>query len=175
MLIFFAIAIAGFIVVAGGAVFGDHGHDFHTVDHGGDHDGLVSVFSPRVIGTFIMGFGAGGTIAVYAGAHTMVASLVGLGVGIMLGIVMYAITSMFYAQQSNTVVRADEVVGRTGIVTIAIDPGSIGKVEVVIGDLRRDFLARAADRSKSLARGQSIKVTAHHGSEVTVEAVSEAV
>src|SRR4051794_12782490 len=99
MLIFFAIAIAGFIVVAGGAVFGDHGHDVHTADHG-DHDGIVSIFSPRVIGTFIMGFGAGGTIAVYGGAQTMGASFAGLGVGVVLGVVMYAITSMFYAQQS---------------------------------------------------------------------------
>ncbi len=176
MLIFFAIAVAGFIVVAGGALFGDHGHDAgHGVDHGGDHDSIVSVFSPRVIGTFIMGFGAGGTIAVYSGAGTMAASFAGLGVGVALGGVMYLITSMFYSQQSTTIVRMDEVVGRTGIVTVAIDPGSVGKVEVAIGDLRRDYLARAADRSKALGRGQSVKVTAHHGSELTVEAVSEAV
>jgi membrane protein implicated in regulation of membrane protease activity len=176
MLIFFSIAVAGFIVVAGGALFGDHGHDIgHGFDHGGDHDAIVSVFSPRVIGTFIMGFGAGGTIAVYAGAQTMGASLVGLGVGVVLGVVMYLITAMFYGQQSNTVVRTEDVVGRIGVVTVAIDPGSVGKVEVVIGELRRDYLARAADRTRALARGQSIKVTARHGTEVIVEAVSEAV
>jgi membrane protein implicated in regulation of membrane protease activity len=176
MLIFFSIAVAGFIVVAGGALFGDHGHDMgHGVDHGGDHDAIVSVFSPRVIGTFVMGFGAGGTIAVYGGAQPMAASLVGLGVGCVLGVVMYLITTMFYSQQSNTVVRMDDVVGRTGIVTVAIDPGSVGKVEVVVGDLRRDYLARAADRTKSLARGQSVTIRAYHGSEVTVAAVPEAV
>jgi len=176
MLIFFAIAIAGFIIVGGGAVFGhDHGHDLgHGVDHAGDHDAIVSVFSPRVIGTFIMGFGAGGAIAVYGGASTIMASLAGIGVGFLLGIVMYLIMRMFYTEQSTTVVRVDDAVGRIGIVMVPIDAGSVGKVEVRIGDLRRDFLARGADRTKPLARGQSVRVTAHHGGELTVEAVWEA-
>ena len=40
MLIFFAIAIAGFIIVGGGALFGHgDGHDIgHGADHAGDHD-----------------------------------------------------------------------------------------------------------------------------------------
>jgi membrane protein implicated in regulation of membrane protease activity len=175
MLIFFAIAIAGFIIVGGGALFGHgDGHDIgHGADHAGDHDAVVSVFSPRVIGTFIMGFGAGGTIAVYSGTSTMAASLAGVGVGFLLGLVMYLITRMFYSEQSTTVVRIEETVGRIGIVTVPIDAGSVGKVEVQIGDLRRDFLARAADRTKSLARGQSVRVTAHLGSELTVETDSE--
>jgi hypothetical protein len=66
MFVFIAIAAAGFILLLGGSVFGhDHDHDAH-VDH--EHDGegadepTVSIFSIKVLATFVMGFGAGGAI-----------------------------------------------------------------------------------------------------------------
>jgi hypothetical protein len=71
--------------VAGGFLFGhDHDHDFshdfdHDVDHGGGPDtgGVISIFSTRVVFTFIMGFGAAGAIANSYGANHLIASLIG--------------------------------------------------------------------------------------------------
>ena len=62
MLIFLAIMTAGLIILIGGFLFG-HDHDADHGDHGhdGGHDSepAVSIFSTKVIGTFIMGFGGG--------------------------------------------------------------------------------------------------------------------
>jgi hypothetical protein len=94
MFVFIAIAAAGFILLLGGSVFGhDHDHDAH-VDH--DHDGegadepTVSIFSIKVLATFVMGFGAGGAIAAYYNAGPLAATGVGFGTGVILALLMYA-------------------------------------------------------------------------------------
>ena len=71
MIIFFTIAVIAFLYVlitsiAGHAhdlgsdiIHGDLGHD----DDGGDNGHITSIFSSRVIATFLMGFGATGGVA----------------------------------------------------------------------------------------------------------------
>src|SRR5512137_38411 len=106
MAIFVAIALAAFIVVAGAFLFGhdhdlggDFDHDF-SHDAGPDVHGIVGIFSTKVIFTFVMGFGAAGAIASSYGTGSIIASLIGVVAGIILGTLMYGIILLFTEQQS---------------------------------------------------------------------------
>src|SRR5947208_7220273 len=97
-------------MLVGGALFGSHhdhdafGHDHdHGHDHGG-HDGnepSVSIFSFRVIGSFVMAFGVGGAIAWWSGRGWIGSSLWGLASGFGLGLFMYGILRALYSEQSD--------------------------------------------------------------------------
>src|SRR3989442_567181 len=146
MLIFLAITFLGFVLLAGGALLG-HDHDIdHDHDHGHEADQgnepTVSIFSFKVIGAFIMGFGAAGAIADYYGSGWLASSLSGLATGILLGLFMYGILRMVYSQQSDSLVPTEQAVGKSGLVTIGIDKDSVGQVDVALGGQHRSYLAR---------------------------------
>src|ERR1043166_4785449 len=134
MLIFVSIAIAAFIIVGGSFLFGhdhdvdhDHGDLGHDVD-GGSAEPTISIFSTKVIATLLMGFGAAGAIAMHYGANSVIASLVGVGSGVLLGGLMYFVLELFYRQQCDSLVPTSAAVGRTGIVTVSIGEGTPGEV-----------------------------------------------
>lgn len=173
MLTFFAIALFGLIVLVGGSIFGhdhDHNHDF---GHGHDHDSggnepTVSIFSVKVIGMFVMGFGAAGTIARFYRWSAVQASLAGLGAGVLLGLVMYGVLRAIYGQQANSLVRTEDALGRNAIVTIGIGPDSPGQVEVSIGDLRRTYVAQSTG-GKTFHKGDLLRVVDCYGSQLIVD------
>jgi len=165
MLIFIAIALAGFILVAGGFLFGgEHDHDFgHDVGHDFGHDvhpeseGTISIFSTKVLGTFVMGFGAAGSIAHYYKMSYPQSSLVGVGSGIVLGAVMYIILLVFVREQASSVIPSDAVVGQTGVVTTGIDANAVGEVGVSVAGEYRNYSARATG-AQSIQKGRSVRV-----------------
>src|ERR1700689_5207509 len=136
MLIFLAIMLAGLIILIGGFFFG-HDHDAEHADHGHDagHDSepTVSIFSTKVIGTFIMGFGGGGAIAQYAWDQMVRSSFAGLGTGLVMGAFMYLIMRLMYGQQSTSLIETSTMVGRTGTVATAIVAHSVGQAVGVVG------------------------------------------
>lgn len=174
MIVFLAIMVAAIILALGGALFGhDHeagGHDLH--DSGGDQEGTVSVFSVKVVSVFILGFGGGGAIAEYYGHAWIRSSLVGLAVGVVMGAVMYAVLRAFYGHQANSLVYASELVGRQGVVTIPIEPGAIGEVNVSCGDRIMTYLARTAPEGKALPKGCIIEVVSSIGNQLLVKAAN---
>lgn len=181
MLIFVCITIAGFILLVGGSLFGhdhdvDHDHDGHF-DHGhdGGHDAepSVSMFSVKVIGSFIMGFGAGGAIAAFYGANPLTASFIGLGVGFLMGLLMYWLMRLIYSQQSTSIVTTNTAVGEIGTVTTAIGRNGTGEVALTLGGQHRSFLARSAD-TNAIAKGRQVKVVHTTGSQLVVREVEEA-
>lgn len=175
MLIFIAIAIGAFFVVAGAFLFGhdDIGHDVggdvgHDVGH--DGDGTISIFSTRVIFTFLMGFGAAGAIARYYGAGYPLASLIGVGSGIGLGAIMYGILMLFIKEQSTSVVSQSSFVGQVGTVTVPIDANGTGEVGISAGQSYRAYSARSKD-SSAIAKGHKVKVIESSGSMLIVEEI----
>jgi membrane-bound ClpP family serine protease len=172
MLIFLCVTVAGFILLVGGSIFG-HDHDGH-VEHGHDAghgaEAVVSVFSVKVIGTFILGFGAGGAIAAYYGANPLVASFIGLAVGFLMGLLMYGIMRLIYGQQATSIVTA---VGEIGTVTTAIGRDGTGEVDLTLRGQNRTFLARSAD-TKPIPRGRQVKVVHTAGSQLVVREVDAA-
>jgi membrane-bound ClpP family serine protease len=177
MFIFIAIAIASFMLVAGSFLFGGHdgdhqvevSHDDHGFDHGlTDSEPTISFFSPRVIGTLTMGFGAAGAIARYYGANNLVASLWGLGTGVALATVMYQMMNLIYKQQASSLVETETAIGKQGLVTTAIDANAVGEVSMTIGGQYQTYLAKSS-AGQPIAKGSTVKVVAVVGSELVVE------
>lgn len=168
MFVFIAIAAAGFILLLGGSVFGhDHDHDTH-VDHEHD-DGVgadeptVSIFSIKVLATFIMGFGAGGAIAANYNAGPLAATGVGFGTGVILALLMYVVMRLIYSQQATSLVATESIKGKTGTVTVAIGKDAVGEVTVT----NRQYLARSSDGTP-IERGRQVSVVDTIGSDLVV-------
>jgi membrane-bound ClpP family serine protease len=174
MLIFLCVTAAGFILLVGGSLFG-HDHD-GQVDHGHDAghgaEAVVSVFSVKVIGTFILGFGAGGAIAAYYGANPLVASFIGLAVGFLMGLLMYGIMRLIYGQQATSIVTTDTAVGEIGTVTTAIGKDGTGEVDLTLRGQNRTFLARSAD-AMPIPKGRRVEVVHTAGSQLVVREAQE--
>ncbi len=176
MLIFLAIAIGSFILIAGSFIFGhDHDHDHIDIGHGGDGHDLghdmeptISVFSLKVIATFIMGFGAAGAIARQYGADYLVASLIGLGTGFILSLLMYLMLNVIYRQQSSSLVQTASAVGKTGIVQTSIACDGCGEVSLNIAGQYMPYLAKSA-RGTEIPKGRTVKVVSIVGSDLVVE------
>ncbi len=130
----------------------------------------VSIFSTKVIGTFIMGFGGGGAIAQYAWDEMIRSSFTGLGTGVVMGAFMYLIMRLMYGQQSTSLVETSSIVGRTGTVATAIGAHSVGQVVVVVGEQTFTYLARSSG-DKEIAKGKIVKVIASSGSDIVVDVV----
>jgi membrane-bound ClpP family serine protease len=181
MLIFVCITAAGFILLVGGSIFGhdhdvDHDHDGHF-DHGHDAghgtDATVSMFSVKVIGSFIMGFGAGGAIAAFYGADPLKASFIGLAVGFLMGLLMYWVMRLIYGQQSTSIVTTNTAVGEIGTVTVPIGRNGTGEVAITLRGQHRSFLARSAD-TNAIPKGRQVRVVHTTGSQLVVREMEEA-
>jgi membrane protein implicated in regulation of membrane protease activity len=174
MAIFVAIALAAFIVVAGAFLFG-HGHDLgHGFDHDFSHEGgpdvhgIISIFSTRVIFTFIMGFGAAGAIARFYGTDNLIASVIGVAAGIVLAVLMYGIMLLFIEQQASSIVASDALLGCTGTVTVPIDKDGIGEIGVSVSGEYRTYTARMQG-SSPMQKGHAVRIVGVTGSVVTVD------
>lgn len=173
MLIFTAIALAAFILVAGSFFFGhDHdvGHDHDGGDGGDASDGepTISIFSTKVVATLFMGFGAAGAIARSYNMGYLSSSLIGLLSGVVLGGVMYAILTVFIRQQASSIVSTSSAVGCVGTVTVSIGENSAGEVGVDVQGQYGSYLARSRD-GRPIAKGLPVRVVQTVGSQLVVE------
>ena len=176
--IFLTIMIAGVIVSIGGSLFGhdhdggfDHDHDHdHGNDAGHGNEPAVSIFSPKVIGTFVMGFGGGGAIAQYLWGNIFRSSLAGIVVGAIMAVIMYGAMKLLYSQQSTSLVQTGSLIGSPAMVITEIDANKLGQVTVRTGIEAPTYLARAA-AGKHFAKGTAVVVVATSGAEVVVDDV----
>jgi hypothetical protein len=180
MLIFVAIAIGSFLLIAGSFLFGhdhdagDHGDAGADHDHDMDHDAepTISIFSMKVIGTLTMGFGAAGAIARHYGSDYLFSSLWGLVSGMALGLIMYLILKLIYSQQASSLVQTSSTVGLQGTVTTSIGANTIGEVEISVSGQRMVYLARSAD-TKDIPKGKVVQVTQAAAGELFVKEINQ--
>ena len=174
MLVFVAIAIVGFIFVAGAVIFG-HGDVDHSVDHavgggGAGADGTISIFYTRVIATFIMGFGAAGAIARINDASYTLSSLIGAGSGIVLAALMYAILFVLIKEQATSLINTADVVGSTGQVTVPIEGGHVGEVGISFRGQYKAYTAIAEGRA-DIPKERTVRVMGLSGQNLVVKEV----
>lgn len=173
MMLFISLALAAFIIVTGSFFFGhdadggDGGDAGHDVDSGGGEP-TISIFSTKVLGSLVMGFGASGAVAMYYGASHVTASLIGLLCGLVLAGFIYLILGVFYREQSTSLVATSAAVGCTGAVTVSIGEGAAGEVGLYMEGQYRNFSASSLD-GKSIAKGQIVRVVKTLGSHLIVE------
>lgn len=178
MLIYAAIAVFGFLLllvmlVAGEVFGGDHDIGAHeiAVEHGDfEHAGGPSVFSLRIMSSFLTAFGVGGVIARYYNLSHPASSGVGVVAGIVMSTAVYQFARILYSQQASSEVHMATLVGKTAEVLVAIPAGGVGQVMLTMGGERTDQIARAAD-GRPLARGTEVVITAIRGDSVVVAPV----
>jgi membrane-bound ClpP family serine protease len=173
MLIFVAIAIASFLIVAGSFFFGhDHDTDHSDMSHDVFHDAepTIGFFSVKVIATLTMGFGAAGAIARFYGADYIIASLIGIGSGGIISFAMLQILQLIYKQQSSSLVETATAIGHFGTVTTEIPESKIGEVSLSVAGQYSSYTAKSAT-GKFISKGKTVKVVNVIGSQLVVEEV----
>jgi membrane protein implicated in regulation of membrane protease activity len=176
MFIYAAIGAFGFlflvVMLFVGDLFGGD-HDIHVGDIGGDHgeighEGGPSIFSARIMASFLTAFGVGGVVARYYGlSHPLSAGCGVVAGGVMSGLV-YQFAHILYTQQASSEVRMASLVGRAAEVTVGIPKGGVGQVTLEYGGERTTQIARAADGG-AIPLGTSVVVRSVLGDSIVVE------
>lgn len=177
MLIYAGIAAFGFLVlltllIVGDVFGGDHdlgGHDA-SLDHGGEAGG-PSIFSIRIMASFLTAFGVGGVVARYYGLSHPAAAGIGTGAGVIMSTVVYQFARILYGQQASSDVRMATLVGRSAEVTVAIPAGGVGQISLTYGGERTDQIARSGDGT-AIPRGAGVVITGIGGDSVSVRRAS---
>jgi hypothetical protein len=171
MLIYSAIAVFGFlfllVMLFVGELFGDHdlGHD-GGADHG-DAGGGPSVFSARIMASFLTSFGVGGIVGRYYGLSHPASSGIGVAAGVVMSGLVYQFARILYSQQASSELQMTGVVGRFAEVSVAIPAGGVGQITLSSGGERTEHIARSADGS-ALARGAQVVIKDLRGESVIV-------
>ena len=130
MLIYAAIGLFGLafllVMLFVGEVFGGD-HDIHVGDIGGDHgdvshEGGPSIFSARIMASFLTAFGAGGVLGRYLDLSHPAASGVGVVAGIVLASAVYQFAHLLYSQQASSEVRMSGLVGQVAEEGVLVGP-----------------------------------------------------
>lgn len=175
MFIYAVISIFGFLVLllmllAGDFLGGDHdagGFD-HGVDHGMDSGGGgPSIFSVRIMASFLTAFGVGGVVARYYGLSHPAASGVGTVAGAVMSTLVYQFARILYSQQASSELHMSGLVGRTAEVTVPIPVNGVGQITVTSGGERTEHIARSAD-GRAIPRGAEVTITALRGDSIIV-------
>jgi membrane protein implicated in regulation of membrane protease activity len=180
MLIYAAIGAFGLLFLLAmlfiGEVFGgDHDFQGEIGDHGdvGGHDAGPSIFSARIMASFLTAFGVGGVVARYYGLSHPLASGCGVVSGMVLAGVVYEFAKVLYSQQASSEIHMAGLLGKPAEVTIGIPSGGVGQVSVAIGGERTTQIARSKDGAP-IAPGSTVVITALRGESVVVENLTAA-
>ena len=180
MIIYAGIAAFGFLFLLAmlfvGEVFGgDHEITAHdaALDHGLDGGaGGPSIFSARIMASFLTAFGVGGVVARYYNLSHPAASGVGVIAGAIMSSLVFQFARILYSQQASSEVRMAGLVGRSGEVSIGIPQGGVGQVALTVGGERTEHIARA-ENGRPVARGTEVLITGLRGDSVVVAPVGQ--
>jgi membrane protein implicated in regulation of membrane protease activity len=176
MFIYAAIGAFGFlflvVMLFVGELFGGD-HDIHAGDIGADHgdvghEGGPSIFSARVMASFLTAFGVGGVVARYYGLPHPAASGIGVVSGIVMSGLVYQFAKILYSQQASSDIHMAGLVGRTAEVTIGIPKGGVGQVTLEYGGERTTQIARSGDGG-AIPPGTVVVVKALLGDSIVVD------
>ncbi len=141
-----------------GQFFGGHdgthdgGHDGH--DNDSSHS-TISIFSPKIIAIFMVGFGAAGTLSTHYGADVVIGTLVGVLGGGALGGLAFLGLRLLYSQQASSDIHISDAQGLTG--SVLIDVPAVGAGEVGLS-VRGQYLTYFA-RSQGIPIPRQTRVT----------------
>ncbi len=171
---FLTVLGVGFIYIVFGwllsHMLGDHA-DAHSADgHDGDHSHeTVSIFSPKVLAIFMVGFGAGGSVATSYGVGPVLSALTGLGIGGLFGAAGLLFMRFLYGQQASSSIPMAAAIGQVATVTSDIPVGGTGEVSLAVNGQYMTYSARsAASVTQLIPRGSTVVVNAIQGTTLIV-------
>jgi membrane protein implicated in regulation of membrane protease activity len=173
MLIYAAIGMFGLlfllVMLFLGDIGGDHEISAHDLSVGHDDlgHGGPSMFSARIMASFLTAFGVGGVVARYYSLSYPASSIVGIVSGVVMSRAVYQFAKILYAQQASSLLPMAKLVGQSAEVSVAIPPDGVGQVTVTFGGERSDHIARSAD-GQAVPRGAEVTITGLRGDSVVV-------
>jgi membrane protein implicated in regulation of membrane protease activity len=172
MIIYGAIAAFGIILLLSmllvGEIFGGDHDAGHDAGHGdADHGGGPSVFSTRIMASFLTAFGVGGVIGRYYDLSHPAASGVGVFLGVVMSGIVYQFARLLYSQQASSELHMTGLVGTAAEVSVAIPADGVGQIVITTGGERTEHIARSADQT-AITRGTSVIITGIGGDAVAV-------
>ena len=164
MLIYLAIAGCGLLTLLAmlfvGELFGgdhDFGHEVAAGHLDSDHGG-PSIFSVRIMASFLTAFGVGGVLARYNGLSHVIASGVGIVAGAIMSGLVLQFAKILYSQQASSELHMQTLVGTSAEVSVGIPAGGVGQIALNVGGERSEHVARSADGG-ALSRGAAVVIT----------------
>jgi hypothetical protein len=167
--VFWAIGLLGLILIILQAILGVFvGHDGDTsssasVDMSGGHGSGAGIVSIKTVSGMLLGFGFGGAILEKNGFSMGISALGGLGIGILIGAVYFALMDSLYQLRSDGTSVLSEAINHSGTIYIRI-PGNLsgaGEVQVSFGGSMRNV--RAYTQGLELPTGTAVRIVALHG------------
>jgi membrane protein implicated in regulation of membrane protease activity len=145
------------LVMAGLALIGLDHHDVPDVSV--DHGGGTSLFSTKPLTGFFLGFGWGGGIALDLGVSVPVATLIGLGAGGILMVLLAWVIRAIYSMRSDGTRQLSNAVGAVGTVYISLPPSRAtgGQIQVTVSG-RLETLGALSVASRAIPSGEKVKV-----------------
>jgi membrane protein implicated in regulation of membrane protease activity len=177
LLVSFVVGEVGSFFDGVGDTLGDHldlGGDGGEVDAGAA-DGSAEGPSPlslRNMMAFMTAYGASGLITSSYGWSTLSSSLFAVLPGLAMGFVAYKFMQLLYGQQSSSMLEIASLVGKQGIVDLAIPAAGLGRVTVNTGTGQSTFNARS-NAGAPIASGQRVIVEGTLGTDLIVKPASE--
>jgi membrane protein implicated in regulation of membrane protease activity len=170
-LAFLTILGIGFVYILGTSFLSalgmgdDTDADAHDGDSATGHD-TISIFSPKIIAIFMVGFGGTGFIATHYGVGLALATLSGLGSGAALGALALFGLRLLHSQQASSEIRTSDAVGLPAIVLVAIP--TVGHGEVGVSVKGQYLTYSASSRGVAFPRNTTVRVQAAEGSNLIV-------
>jgi len=151
-----------------GSIFG--GEAAHLDDSGSDMDGhetsTISIFSPRIIAIFCVGFGAAGYLFRTQYDNQLGAILAGLATGTAFAALFLLGMKLLHNQQASSNIDAASAVGQTGVITTDFSEEGLGEVGVTISG---QYVTCLCQGSEHFSRGTRVIVKNKQGPYLFVE------
>ncbi len=128
------------------------------------------LFALRMLVYFCAGFGPMGLIATLRGESLESSLMWAVPAGLVVMLCVWSILR-FQQREYDSSIEDSELVGREGIVTVAIYPGEFGRVRIPFSQLTCERYARSPDESV-LAKGTRIRVTKAGKTDLTVQSIT---
>lgn len=122
-----------------------------------------SIFSLRVLATFLLAFGMAGLICISNGIGLSGQIMSGLGAGLVMAALYFIVMKLMYKMQGDSSVSSYSVIGKVGVVTTPTTES--GLLQVKVDNI--EYMAREADKG-ILEKNELIKVVSSSGGSLIV-------
>lgn len=136
-----------------------------------DADDSPKIFSFRLLFGGFLGFAIGGGISSFNGWGVPTQLIVGAVSAVFFGFLAFYLAKFMYSLQGDSSVSTDDVVGKSGTVTVRTGDTGKAMVKVSTGNGPQEFLCTSTDKRIKLKVGETVQVDSRLGGELVVSRI----